>query len=110
MVYLDMSGDLVKRPKDKYPNSYDPFRVYIRMHGAYDKTIDSDKMYIEDRERFNNACSVIFGNTSTEFYDRKPWEIEIFLIEWFDKNVVLTGIEECCNKQTGATYWRFHYR
>ena len=112
MIYVDMDGFPVERQKDKYPYSYDPFRVYKRggVMSSMDRTIDSDRMLDDDIEKFNSLCLEIWGNTGQYFHSRHPEEIQEFLSRWLGHDVILTGIMECCNYATGYPYWTFYYR
>lgn len=43
--YLDMDGFPVEKPKDQYPYSYSPFRVYRRNWSSNDKSVDFGRLF-----------------------------------------------------------------
>lgn len=108
--YVDMNGFPVERPKRKYPYSYDPFRVYKRNWSPNDISVDSDRLFEWDSEKFNRLSNEIFGNTGQNFSNRYPELIQKFLCQYFDRQILLTGIMECCNVGNGYSYWTFYYK
>ena len=108
--YVDMNGFPVERPKTKYPYSYDPFRVYRRNWSPDDMSVDSDRLFEWDSEKFNRLCKEIFGNAGQYFSNRHPEQIQKFFCQYFNRKILLTGIMECCNVGNGYPYWTFYYK
>lgn len=108
--YLDMEGFPVERSKSKYPYSYSPFRIYRRCYSHSDSSVDSDRMFEQDPEKFNNACIDVWGNTGQNFTASHPEDVQRFLERYFGRRILLTGIMEGCNVYNGYPYWTFYYR
>lgn len=107
-VCLGLDGKPVERGPNEYPYSYDPFVVFKST--TFDKSdsyVYSDRMMQWDRDKFAKACEEVWNNTGQMFHSRTPEEIERFLSIYFDKEVELTLIMECCNVSNGYPYWMF---
>lgn len=110
-VCLGLDGKPVERGPNEYPYSYDPFVVFKST--TFDKSdsyVYSDRMMQRDYDKFAKACNDVWGNTGQMFHSRTPEEIERFLSIYFDKEVELTLIMECCNAGNGYPYWLFALR
>lgn len=108
--YVDMNGFPVERPKNHYPYSYSPFRVYKRNWSFKDKSVDSDRLFEWDSDKYNEISKLVFGNTGQNFRNRHPAEIQNFLQRYFGRRLLITGIMECCNLSNGYPYWTFYYK
>lgn len=108
--YLDMCGFPVERPKNRYPYSYSPFRIYKRNWSSNDLSVDSDRLFEWDSEKYDRLSEEVFGNTGQYFFRRYPEEIQLFLQRYFNRRILITGIMECCNASNGYPYWTFYYK
>lgn len=108
--YLDMDGFPVEKPKDKYPYGYSPFRIFRRNWSRNDKSVDSDRLFEWDSEKYNKLSKEVFGNAGQNFGNRYPEEIQQFLQLYLGRRVLITGIMECCNAGNGYPYWTFYYK
>ncbi|WP_275372677.1 hypothetical protein [Clostridium tertium] len=108
--YLDINGRPVKRTKDEYPYSYDPYVIWDSgLSREKSHTLYSDRLMQWNCENFNECCMVIWGNRSQYFSDRKPNDIESFLSMYLDKPAKLVLLMEGCNHASGYPYWIFYY-
>lgn len=109
-MYFDLEGNRVKRTPMSYPYSYDS---YVQWMGDYHKgqshSVYSDRLWSWDSIKFNKCCKEVFGNTGQYFDNRTPEKINEFLNKYFDKEVKLTAILNCCNVSSGFPYWCFIY-
>lgn len=110
MIYVDMNGFPVERPKTQYPYSYDPFRIYKRNWDSNDEVVYSDRLFQWDSEKYERLTKEVFGNSGQYFTNRYPEEIEQFLQRYFNRRILLTGIMEGCNVGNGYPYWIFYYK
>lgn len=110
-MYVDLDGNPVKKTKDEYPYSYDPYVVW---KGDYDKekisnVVYSDRLWEWDSKKYNECCQEVWNNHGQYFYNREPEDIERFLSKYFRRNIKLTVILEGCNVSNGYPVWVFYY-
>lgn len=109
-AYFDLKGNPVERTMEKYPYSYDPFVVWKKDYNEKNsRNVYSDRLVQWNHEKFNEACLNVWGNKQQVFHNRKPKDIEKFLINYLDKNIKLTAITEGCNVSNGYPFWVFYY-
>lgn len=107
---VNIKGEIVERTKEKYPYSYDPFLIWKNDYNeTKSKIVYSDRLLEWDKDKFAQCSKEVWNNTGQTFYNRKPEEIEEFLKKYFEKEVKLTAIKECCNVTTGYPIWIFYY-
>jgi len=106
----NLAGEIVERTKGEYPYNYDAFLIW---KGNYIKgksdVVYSDRLMQWDYKKFNKCCNEIWDNEGQYFSNRNPKDIEKFLSLYWDKEIVLTAIEECCNVSNGYPIWIFYY-
>lgn len=106
------TGGPVKKTKDEYRYSYDPFVIW-RGNG-FDKDKNylgdySDRLFQWNSDRYNECCEQVWGNKGQYFDCRTPEEIQKFLQLYYgDDNLVLYQIVEGCNQGNGYPYWIFY--
>lgn len=109
-MYLDLDGKSVKRTKDEYRYSYDP---YVMWKGDYKKNsgnvVYSDRLYQWNSEKYNECYQKVWGNKGQQFYNRSSEDIQKFLSLYFDKEIKLTVVMEGCNVSNGFPYWVFFF-
>ncbi|MGJ0846570.1 hypothetical protein ACR77J_07770 [Tissierella praeacuta] len=109
-MYRNINGNEVRKNREKYLYSYDP---YVIWKDDYNKetshTVYSDRLWQWDNKRFDQCCQAVWGDKSQHFGNRKPKDIEGFLILYFAKDIKLTAILEGCNVANGYPYWVFYY-
>lgn len=107
---LDINGNRVAKSKFNNPYDYSPFRIFVRNHKNSDEVVYSDRLRQWNSERYRELLSKWFGNTSDNFSNRYPEQIQKFLSDYFEKRILLTGIEQACNVGNGYPYWIFYFR
>lgn len=110
LLYLDLNGNSIKKTPETNPYNYDSYVQWMKDYNREkSKTVYSDRMYSWDYKKFNECCEKIWGNTGQFFNDRKAKDINKFLNLYFEKEVKLTVILNCCNQSNGFPYWCFIY-
>ncbi|MFJ8528309.1 hypothetical protein [Bacillus sp. NPDC094106] len=108
--YVDLNGIPVKKTKEDYPYSYDPYVVWEKDYvEGKSNTVYSDRLLQWDYKKFEECCMDVWGNQGQSFHNRTPEDIESFLSKYFCKEVKLTAIMECCNVSNGYPIWMFYY-
>ena len=110
LLRKNIYGELVSRTISAYPYSFDPVATFKRDWKETDNVVFSDKLMDEDYDRFGECCMAVFQNKSQSFDRRDTLDINRFLSMYLGKDVLLTGIEICCNVSNGYPYWAFYYR
>lgn len=107
---INLAGTPIKRTKNEYPYSYDPFLIWKGdYHKGVGSVVYSDRLMQWDYKKFNKCCKKVWGNEGQLFYNRKPEDIEKFLSLYWNKEIKLTAIEEGCNVSNGYPIWIFYY-
>lgn len=110
MCLVNIKGELVEKTPDKYPYSYEAFMKWKKDYQRTDEVVYSDRLISWDYDKYNKCSKAIWGNTRQTFDMRLPKQIEAFLSMYFNKCIILTGIEQCCNVSSGYPIWIFYYR
>ena len=110
---IDIEGNLIERPKSKYPYTYSDFTVYINreLKDKINSGCYSDRMFQWGADKFNKCCNEVWGNKGQNFYieQRTPKQIEKFLTLYFEKPITLVRVKECCNQASGYPVWYFSF-
>ena len=109
-MYVDLDGNPVKRTKDEYRYSYDPYVVWKQDYkNNTGSCVYSDRLWQWDCNKYDECCQKVWGNHGQVFYNREPKDIQKFLSLYFDKKVKLTALLEGCNVSNGFPYWIFFF-
>lgn len=101
------------KTKWTHPYNYDPILYY--QHPKFDsmnqhRAVYSDRLYSWNQKKYDELCRQYFGETSHDWTMRNHVKIEKFLQDYLEKpNLILTKVEEHCNKATGYPVWVFLY-
>lgn len=111
-MLTDLYGNSVERTPYTHPYNFDQHVIW--KSEDFDKTKVysaeySDRMLEWNREKFARCTQEVFKNQSQYFDNRKPKDIEKFLIKYFEHNLKLVAIEKCCNFSTGYPIWIFYF-
>ncbi len=108
---FDFDGNPVKRTRDEYPYSYDPYVTH--RNGKKDEvthTVYSDRLFQWDSEKYNKCCTEVWKNQGQDFEQRSPGSIEKLLQLYTDDPTLrLIGIMQGANVSSGYPYWIFLY-
>lgn len=110
--YVGLDGKPVERTPDQWPYSYDEYVTYkSENYRPDDHAVYSDRMMDWSLSKFTRCVAKIWPKTpqSQMFHDKKPKDVERFLREYLEKNVVLTAILQGCSQANGFPYWVFLY-
>ena len=110
--YLDVKGNPVKRTRDKFPYSYDPYVIYQRPEfKESDLTFYSDRVehcYFT-REEQDKALEKMglkrYGGSWERFSWKNPSQVQEYLSILMNKPILVTAITEGANHATGYEYW-----
>lgn len=110
--FTDLYGNPVERTPFTHPYNFDQYVIWKSKDFNKNKVYSaeySDRMIEWDIEKFSRCTQEVFHNQKQYFDDRKPKDIERFLIKYFGHELKLIAIEKCCNFATGYPIWIFHY-
>lgn len=109
--FVDLKGYPIERTPFSHPYNYDS---YVQWKGEYieneGSSVYSDRMYSWDPKKYNKCCEEVWGNTGQYLSERNPKDIEQFLNLYFEKEIELTAVVQCCNQLIGFPYWCFYYK
>ena len=111
-MLTDLYGNPVERTPYTHPYNFDQHVIWKSKEFDKNKIYSaeySDRMMEWDREKFARCTEEVFHNQKQCFDNRKPKDVEKFLIKYFEYNLKLVAIEKCCNFPTGYPIWIFHY-
>lgn len=112
-MYIDLSGNQVKRTPRTHPYSYDEFVLYkSERFDPMDCMVYHDRMLQWDRSAFSMAVRKVWPDKphGQMFHGKKPEDINRFLNLYFGKKVELTAVLQGCNVGNGFPYWVFAYK
>lgn len=107
---FNIRGELVERDIINYPSTYDTFATYVDRYEKTDSAVYSDRLLDWDGIKFRKCVKEVWGDERQLFTSSQPKDIEKFLSKYFDKDVVLTGIEQGINRSNGIPFCIFYYR
>lgn len=109
--YSDLDGNPIRKTPETNPYDYDSFVIYIDplYKKGKGKSVDSDRLYQWDSNKYNECHLKIWNNTRQDFFYATPEEINKFLNLYFNRNLKLLAILQCCNCGNGYPYWTFIY-
>lgn len=112
MPFCNLDGNPVERTPVQYPYNYDDYVIWMDndLERGKDYVVWSDRLHQWDHEQYDKCCQEVFGNTGQYFGNREPKEIEKFLSVYFEREIKLTAITQCCNQASGFPYWGFFYK
>lgn len=111
--YLDLYGKPVKRTRDEYPYSYDPYVTWKSREVDLKEitgTVYSDRLLQWGYNKTRTLMKKHFGTQGDYYSGREPKKIESFLAEYMGHDITLIAVQEGCNVSNGYPYWVFHYR
>lgn len=110
--FADLHGRPVERTPFSHPYNFDQYVTWKSKDYDSNKIYSgeySDRMMEWDRKKYCDCIKEVFGNERQYFDNRKPEDIEKFLIKYFGHDLTLVAVEKACNWSTGYPIWVFHF-
>lgn len=107
--HVDIDGNPVERPREKYPYSYDPYVIH-KKGDNYNAVVYSDRLCQWSYDKYQKCKRDVWG-TESDYFDEKSFcSLEKFLQLYMENdNLELIAVTQGANMSTGYPYWVFYY-